>query len=444
MKILFVSLGCDKNLVDTEKMMRLLSDGGFEFAADETDADVVVVNTCCFIGDAKQESINELLKYAEMKKSGAIKALVASGCLAERYKEEIRNEIPEVDALVGTNSISGILRVLKQVLDKTPEDYFVPLTEPTFAEPGRIPTTYGHYAYLKIADGCNKHCTYCVIPSIRGPFRSIPKEKLIEESKALAARGVKEIIIIAQETAEYGIDLYGSRQLHTLIREISMIEGIHWIRVMYCYPEEIYDELIEEIKTNDKVVKYLDLPIQHASDSILGRMGRKTSMKDIEALIKRLRDEIPEICLRTSLISGFPGETKADFTALYEFLGRVKLDRVGVFTYSREEGTPAAGMPRQIFEFIKKSRRKKLMLLQQGISLEKTESFVGKTLEVMVEGYIAEDDVYVARTYRDAPDVDGFIFFKTEGRHETGDMVNVLVTTSKEYDMIGEEVYVEE
>lgn len=438
MKILFVSLGCDKNLVDTEMMLGKLLAKGYEFTDDETEADIVVVNTCCFIGDAKEESINALLEMAELRKSGQLKVLVAAGCLAQRYKEEIQEEIPEVDAIVGTTAIDSIVEAIDEVLEGRGQNHYADLNAKPLTGVNRVMTTGGHFAYLKIAEGCNKHCTYCIIPKVRGDFRSVPMESLVQEAEELAEKGVKELILVAQETTLYGMDLYGKKSLPELLRKLAQVSGIFWIRILYCYPEEITDELIQTIKEEPKVCKYLDIPIQHASDAVLKRMGRRTNQKQLREMIEKLRREIPEICLRTTLITGFPGETEEDHEELMQFVDEMEFDRLGVFTYSQEEDTPAAIMPDQIPEEVKEERQAEIMELQQAIAFEKAEDMVGKVLTVMVEGKIAEEDAYVARTYRDAPNVDGYLFVNTGANLMTGDLVKVLVTDSNEYDLIGE------
>lgn len=438
MKILFVSLGCDKNLVDTEMMLGQLSDKGYEFTDDEEEADIVIVNTCCFIGDAKEESINTLLEMAKLKEEGKIKALLATGCLAQRYKEEIQKEIPEVDAILGTMSIDKIVEALDKVLISTPENFFKDINDVPVYGKKRIVTTGGHYAYLKIAEGCDKHCTYCIIPKVRGSYRSVPMEVLVNEARELSEKGVKELILVAQETTLYGKDLYGKKSLPELLHRLAEIPGIYWIRILYCYPEEIDDELIKAIKTEEKVCHYLDIPIQHGSDAVLKRMGRKTTKADLTNIIATLRREIPDICLRTTLISGFPGETKEDFEECYNFVDENEFDRLGVFTYSCEEDTAAAEMPDQIDEEVKKERQAELMELQQEIAFEKASAMIGKVLTVMIEGKVADEDVYVSRTYRDAPNVDGYLFLNTTANLMTGDFVRVLVTDYNEYDLIGE------
>ena len=438
MKILFVSLGCDKNLVDTEMMLGLLRREGYSFTDDETEADIVVVNTCCFIGDAKEESINTLLEMADLKESGQIKALIATGCLAQRYREEIHKEIPQVDAIVGTDAIAEITDAVREALEGTGRSHYGRPDSTPVVSGSRVLTTGGHYAYLKIAEGCNKHCTYCIIPKVRGSYRSVPVEELVVQAEQLAEQGVRELILVAQETTLYGVDLYGKKNLPELLRELAKISGINWIRILYCYPEEITEELIETIAQEPKVCHYLDIPIQHAADGVLKRMGRRTNQDELRQQIFRLRERIPDICLRTTLISGFPGETEEDFRELYRFVNEMEFDRLGVFTYSQEEDTKAADMPDQIKDEVKEFRRDELMELQQAISFEKAESMVGRVLEVMVEGKVADEDVYVTRTYRDAPGVDGYLFLNTTASLMTGDFVKVLVTDYNEYDLIGE------
>ena len=438
MKILFVSLGCDKNLVDSEMMLGMLQEKGFSFTDDEAEADIVVVNTCCFIGDAKEESINTLLEMAQLKESGQIKALIAAGCLAQRYKEEIQKEIPEVDAIVGTTAIDSIVAAVEEVLEGRKSNHYADLNAKPVTDKKRIVTTGGHFAYLKIAEGCNKRCTYCIIPKVRGNYRSVPIENLLKEARTLAEGGVKELILVAQETTLYGVDLYGEKSLPRLLHELAQIPGIYWIRILYCYPEEITEELIQAIKEEPKVCNYLDIPIQHASDRILRRMGRKTDQADLRRIIGRLREEIPDICLRTTLITGFPGETEEDCEELVDFVDEMEFDRLGVFPYSQEEDTPAAEMEDQIPEELKVERQSQVMELQQEIAFEKAEDMVGRVLTVMVEGKIADEDAYVTRTYRDAPNVDGYLFLNTTATLMTGDFVKVLVTDSNEYDLIGE------
>ncbi|MCH5340228.1 MAG: 30S ribosomal protein S12 methylthiotransferase RimO [Acetatifactor sp.] len=438
MNILFVSLGCDKNLVDTEMMLGMLREKGYSFTDDEAGADIAVVNTCCFIGDAKEESINTLLELSELKKEGRLKCLIATGCLAQRYREEIRKEIPEVDALVGTMAIEEITAAVEDALAGRGAAYYRDLDTPPAAWRDRVVTTGGHFAYLKIAEGCNKRCTYCIIPKVRGDYRSVSMEELVAQAEKLAEGGVRELILVAQETTLYGVDLYGKKSLPELLRRLAAISGIYWIRLLYCYPEEITEELIETIATEPKVCHYLDIPIQHACDGILKRMGRRTSQEELRQWIGRLRERIPDICLRTTLISGFPGETQGDHEELYRFVNEMEFDRLGVFPYSQEEETAAAEMPEQVEEAVKESRRDELMELQQAIAFEKAEEMIGRELTVMVEGKVADEDVYVTRTYRDAPNVDGYLFLNTAAALMTGDFVKVIVTDSNEYDLIGE------
>lgn len=437
-KVLFISLGCDKNLVDSEMMLGMLAQNGYEFTDDEQKADIVVVNTCCFIGDAKEESINTILEMAELKRSGNIETLIVAGCLAQRYREEIQAEIPEVDAILGTMAIDEVVGTLDEVSRGTHRNHYKSLDESPLTGVERVVTTGGHYAYLKIAEGCDKHCTYCIIPKVRGNYRSVPMESLVQEAQELADKGVKELILVAQETTVYGKDLYGHKALPKLLRELCKISGIYWIRILYCYPEEIDDELIQTIREEKKICDYLDLPIQHASDRILQRMGRKTDRQHLQDIIEKLRREIPDICLRTTLITGFPGETEDDHKELLEFVDRMEFDRLGVFTYSQEEDTPAALMPDQIPETVKKDRQAQLMELQQEIAFEAAENMVGRTVTALIEGKVADEDAYVARTYKDAPNVDGFLFVNTDRELLTGDFVRVKVTASYEYDLIGE------
>ena len=438
MKILFISLGCDKNLVDTEVMLGLLASRGYEMTDDETQADIIVINTCCFIHDAKEESIQNILDMAEYKKEGKVKALIVTGCLAERYRQEILDEIPEVDEVLGTTAYDKILDAVDQALEGKHSVILSDLDALPLPETKRLVTTGGHFAYLKIAEGCDKHCTYCIIPKIRGNFRSVPMERLIQEAQELADQGVKELILVAQETTLYGKDLYGEKSLHRLLRELCRISGIRWIRILYCYPEEITDELIQVMKEEEKVCNYLDLPIQHASDEILKRMGRRTTKQELKDIIGKLRREIPDICLRTTLITGFPGETEEQHEELAEFVDEMEFDRLGVFTYSPEEGTPAASMPDQIDEEIKEERQAELMELQQEIAFDNAESMIGREVLVMIEGKVADENAYVGRTYRDAPNVDGLIFINTDEELLSGDFARVKVTGALEYDLIGE------
>ena len=438
MKILFISLGCDKNLVDTEVMLGLLASRGYEMTDDETQADVIVINTCCFIHDAKEESIQNILEMAEYKKRGTVKALIVTGCLAQRYRQEIIDEIPEVDEVLGTTAYDKILDAVDAALRGEHEVMLSELDALPLPDTKRLVTTGGHFAYLKIAEGCDKHCTYCIIPKIRGNFRSVPMERLVREAQELADQGVKELILVAQETTLYGKDLYGEKSLHTLLKKLCEISGLRWIRILYCYPEEITDELIQVIKEEPKICNYLDLPIQHANDKILGRMGRRTSKQELVDIIGKLRSEIPDICLRTTLITGFPGETQEQHEELMEFVDEMEFDRLGVFTYSPEEDTPAAEMPDQIDEEVKLDRQAELMELQQEIAFDNAQDMVGREVLVMIEGKVADEKAYVGRTYRDAPNVDGLIFINTDEELLSGDFARVRVTGAVDYDLIGE------
>ena len=438
MNVLFVSLGCDKNLVDTEVMLGLLASRGHQMVDSEDMADVIVVNTCCFIHDAKEESIQTILEMAEYKKEGTCKALIVTGCLAQRYRQEIIDEIEEVDAVLGTTSYDKIVDAIDEALAGHKMVEMTDLQALPVVESKRMVTTGGHFAYLKIAEGCDKHCTYCIIPKIRGNFRSVPMERLLKEANELAEQGVKELILVAQETTLYGKDLYGEKSLPKLLKELCKINGIQWIRILYCYPEEITDELIQVIKEEDKICKYLDLPIQHASDAILKRMGRRTSKAQLVEIVEKLREEIPEIALRTTLITGFPGETAEQHEELMEFVDMMEFDRLGVFTYSPEEDTPAATMPDQIEESVKEDRQADLMELQQEIAFELAEDMIGEEVLVMIEGKVADENVYVGRTYKDAPNVDGLIFVESAEELMSGVFARVKVTGALEYDLIGE------
>ena len=443
-KLFCVSLGCDKNLVDTEKMLGVAGGLGVSFTDDETEADAILINTCCFIGDAKEESVNTILEMARYKEEGKCRALIVAGCLAQRYKQEIIDEIPEVDAILGTPSYEEIGNVLTRLFGEEKEkkeehiSCFHDLKELPETAKKRVMTTGGHYAFLKIAEGCDKRCSYCIIPYLRGPYRSVPMEQLLAEARELAENGVRELILVAQETTLYGKDLYGEKTLPKLLHELAQIPGIYWIRIQYCYPEEITDELIQAIKTEEKVCHYLDIPIQHASDRILKRMGRRTHKAELKERIGALRREIPDIALRTTFICGFPGETEEDHEELMEFVDEMEFERVGVFTYSAEEDTPAYSYPDQIPEEVKEERRADVMELQQEIAFEHCENMVGKVLDVMIEGKVADEPAYVGRTYMDAPNVDGLIFVNADEMLMSGDFVRVKVTGANEYDLIGE------
>ena len=448
MKILFVSLGCDKNLVDSEEMLGDLTQAGYEITDDEEAAEAAVINTCCFINDAKKESIESILELARRRTDGQLRALIVTGCLAQRYSQDILREIPEVDAVIGTTAQDTLLQTLEEVLGRDEagsgrqeKDRALvrldDLRRLPRTDAKRVLTTANGYGYLRIAEGCSKHCTDCVIPSIRGSYRSIPMENVLETAEQLAGQGVRELILVAQETTLYGTDLYGRKMLPELLHKLAQIEQIRWIRLLYCYPEEITPELVQTMKEEPKVLHYIDMPIQHASDSILKRMGRRTDRKELEEIVSLLRKEIPDICIRTTLITGFPGEVEKDHKTLLSFVRRMKFERLGVFAYSREEGTPAAKMPAQIPAPVKKKRRKELMLLQQEIAFKKARRMKGRTVEAIVEGRIVGEDVYTARTYMDAPGVDGTLFIETRRELMSGDFVRVKITGSDEYDLIG-------
>ena len=438
-KIAFVSLGCDKNLVDTENMLGILNQAGFALIGDESEADVLVLNSCCFIEDAKQESIENILELAQHKETGNCKALIVTGCMAQRYKEEILKEIPEIDAVIGTTSYDEIATIVKELLEAKGEKvtHFNDIDRKMDHETPRILTTAGYYAFLKIAEGCDNYCTYCIIPKLRGKYRSREMESLILEAKGLVAQGVTELILVAQDTTRYGIDLYGEKRLPELLHELGKIEGLEWIRILYCYPEEITDELIMAIKNEPKVCKYIDMPIQHADNEVLKHMGRRSSREQLDRVITKMRHEIPDISLRTTLIVGFPGETKEQFDNLVSFVEKTKFDRLGVFTYSQEEDTPAAILPNQIDPEIMEVRKDTIMNIQQKISTAKNEEMIGKTTKVLIEGKLADENVYIGRTYRDAPDIDGQVFVTYEGELISGDMVNVKILNAYEYDLIG-------
>ena len=459
--VLFVSLGCGKNLVDSEKMLGLLNEAGYRVAQEESEADAIVVNTCCFIHDAKEESVETILEMAEWKKKGRLKALIVTGCMAQRYQDEIQQEIPEVDAVIGTTGYTEIVPILDEILaeaeasqkeaavEEPKEKSFVnccPSIDllPASLADKRVVTTGGYTAYLKIAEGCNKRCTYCIIPYIRGHYRSFPMEDLLEEARKLAEGGVKELILIAQETTVYGMDCYGRKALPELLTKLCEIEGIEWIRILYCYPEEITDELIAVMKKEKKICHYLDIPIQHSEDTILKRMGRRTNRAELVSLVEKLRKEIPDIVLRTTLITGFPGETEEEFKNMVDFVDSMEFDRLGVFPYSAEEGTKAAEMDGQITEEVKESRRDEIMALQQEISADKAASRIDDEMSVLIEGYLYEDDIYIGRTYMDAPKVDGNVFVRAEEELISGDIVPVRITGANEYDLMGDVIYADE
>ena len=437
-KVLFISLGCDKNLADSEEMLGTLVENGYEITNDEREAEAIVINTCAFIHDAKEESVNSILEMAQYKETGKLKALLVTGCLAQRYQKEIIKEIPEVDAVLGTGSWDELIQALDKAFEGEKYLDFQSIDRVPQAEGKRVITTGGYYDYLKIAEGCDKCCTYCIIPKLRGKYRSIPMEKLVAQAEYLASQGVRELIVVAQETTVYGKDLYGEKSLHILLRKLCRIPGIQWIRILYCYPEEIYPELIQTMKEERKICHYLDLPIQHCNDGILKRMGRRTTKAELIQIVETLRKEIPDIILRTTLITGFPGETQEEHEELMEFIDTMEFDRLGVFTYSAEEDTPAAKMPDQIEEEEKQRRQAELMELQQEISIDKGNARIGSEVEVMVEGKVADENAYVARTYGDAPGVDGYLFINTDTQLMSGDFAMVHVTGALEYDLIGE------
>ncbi len=438
MKLLFISLGCDKNLVDSEFMIGMLTQEGIELTDNEEDADIIIVNSCCFIGDAKEESINTILEMAEYRKHGKCKSLIVTGCLSQRYQDEVLKEIPEVDAILGTNSYDSIFEAVKETLDHHKYQNLHTLEGLPSLNTKRVVTTGGHFAYLKISEGCNKNCTYCVIPSVRGRYRSVPMEELAAQARELVAGGVKELILVAQETTLYGVDLYGKKSLHLLLDELNKIDGLFWIRIMYCYPEEIYEELIDSIIRNKKVCHYLDLPIQHCNDDILKRMNRKTTKQDIIDIANHLRERIPDITLRTTLICGFPGETAEAHEELMQFVNDMEFDRLGAFTYSPEEGTKAFDMPDQVDEETKAEWQADVMELQEEVIFDKNETLKGMETYAFIEGRVADENAYIGRTYRDAPNVDGYIFINTDEELMTGDIVKVKVVGAYEYDLIGE------
>ena len=438
MNICMISLGCDKNLVDSEMMLGFTAKHGYTYTDDTNAADIIIVNTCCFILDAKEESIDAILEMSKLKKDGNLKCLIVTGCMAQRYKNEIIDEIPEVDAVVGTASYDHICDIIEEALSGKKEFVFEELSRLPAASPKRMVSTGGWYAYLKIAEGCDKHCTYCIIPSLRGRYRSYPEEILLKQARELSDAGVKELILVAQETTVYGKDIDSKKHLPTLLKKLCDIEGIEWIRILYCYPEEITDELIDTIASEDKICNYLDIPVQSGSDHILKKMGRLTNVAELTQNISKLRAKIPDIILRTTLISGFPGESNEHFNETLDFVKRMKFERLGVFPYSAEEGTVAATLPEQVDEEVKQDRRDAIMSLQQGISSDFLKKQVGKTLRVLIEGKIADEDAYIGRSYMDAPGVDGCIFVQYSGELLSGDFVDVKITGSSEYDLIGE------
>lgn len=438
MKLFFVSLGCDKNLVDSEKMLALLAANQIAITEEPQEAEIIIVNTCGFIHDAKEESIETILEMAEYKTTGKCISLIMSGCLAQRYAEEIQKEIPEVDAVVGTTAYDQIFDVVQETLQGKKECRLAELNYLPDKLTARLQTTSSYTSYLKIAEGCNKRCTYCIIPYLRGNYRSVPMEELVEEATALAEGGTKELIVIAQETTVYGLDLYGEKRLPALLRALCKIDGIEWIRVMYCYPEEITEELLLTMKEEPKICHYLDLPIQHCNDLVLNRMGRKTNKEDLTKTLHRIREILPDITLRTTLISGFPGETKEQHEECVDFVREFQFDRLGVFPYSPEEGTPAATMTEQVDEDIKRQWADEIMEAEQEVIFRQNETYIGRKLPVLVDGYLPEDGVYIGRTYRDAPDIDGCVFFEAPYEIVSGTMLTVWITDAKGYDLVGE------
>lgn len=437
--IAFISLGCDKNLVDSEIMLGLLNKSGYNIISDESKADIIIINSCCFIQSAIEESIETILEVSEYKSTGNCKALIVTGCMAERYKNKIFSELPEVDAIVGTTSYEKIVDIIDDVITAKNLKSFNDINS-NIAEDNaynRILTTAGYYAYLKIAEGCNNHCTYCIIPKVRGRYRSRTIESLIKEAQILAKKGVKELIIVAQDTTQYGIDLYGEKKLPDLLKRLTQIDGIEWIRLLYVYPEQITDELIETIAHEPKICNYLDMPIQHSNDNILKKMGRKSCQKQIKETIYKLRTTIPDIAIRTTLITGFPGETEQEFKDVLDFVAEMKFDRLGVFTYSQEEDTPAYNYPNQIEESIKLERKQTILDLQKSISAQKCSNSINKAFKVLVDGKLPEDNVYCGRTYKDAPDVDGLVFINTDCELISGDFISVYINEATDYDLFG-------
>ena len=444
MNLFFVSLGCDKNLVDSEYMIGLSKSAGYNIVSQEEEADVIVINTCCFIHDAKEESIETILEMAAYKEDRC-KLLVVTGCLSQRYHEEIREELPEVDIILGSANYDDLIQAIEQGLKEKQVTMMRDLTYlPDMSNVDRVITTGNHLAYLKIAEGCNKRCTYCIIPSIRGNYRSVPMEHILKEAEKLAKDGIRELVLVAQETTVYGVDLYGRKMLPELLKKLCRIERIEWNRILYCYPEEITDELIDVMAEEEKICKYLDMPIQHSEDRVLKSMGRRTNRAELVETIGRLRERIPDITLRTTLISGFPGETEEEHEAMAAFVEEMEFDRLGVFTYSPEEGTRAALMEEQVDEDVKIRRRDEIMELQQEISYDKNQRMIGRTLKVCVEGYLFEENIYVGRSEKDAPKVDGCVFVRSPEEIISGTFVNVLITEANEYDLIGDVVYGDE
>ena len=439
-KIYFVSLGCDKNLVDSEVMLGLLKSRGYVMTNAAEDADVIIINTCGFIRDAQDESVETLLEMAELKKSGSCKVLVAAGCLAQRYQQDILDEIPEIDAVIGTSSYDEICRIVDEALEGRRQKLFKDLSLLPVTDAPRVTSVGSYSSYLKIAEGCSKHCTYCIIPSLRGPYRSYPMDYLLEQARYLAAQGTRELNIVAQETTVYGMDLEGRKMLPELLEALCGIEGIEWIRLLYCYPEEIDDALIDVIRRQPKICHYLDMPIQHCNDRLLRLMGRRTNKAELTETVEKLRAAIPDIALRTTLIAGFPGETDEEHEEMADFVRQMRFDRLGVFEYSREDGTPAADMEGQIADEVKAERASRLMQIQQEVVFESNEAMIGRTLPVMIDGYLPEEDIYVGRTYRDTQEIDGSVYVYALGEHMSGDLIDVRISEADFYDLIGDEI----
>ncbi|WP_312071559.1 30S ribosomal protein S12 methylthiotransferase RimO [Anaerotignum propionicum] len=445
--VAFTSLGCDKNRVDSEVMLGILAQNGFQTIADEAEADIIVINTCCFIKDALDESIETILEMAEYKKTGKCKGLIVAGCLGQRYEKEFFDELPEVDAVIGTAAYESVAEVAADILKgKMGEKYLEDIDRPMEDTNGklRILSTAPYFAYLKISEGCDNHCTYCVIPKLRGKHRSRTMESLVEEAKVLADNGVEELVIVAQDTSIYGRDLYGEPKLHDLLEELSKVDGIEWIRLLYCYPETLTQETIDEMARNEKICHYIDMPIQHGNDAVLKRMGRKSNQALIKEKVAALRGAMPDIAIRTTLIVGFPGETEEEFQDLVEFVEEMRFDRLGVFSYSQEEGTAAAIMENQIDEDLKEVRKETIMDIQKNIAASLCEKEVGKVVQVLVEGKLPEENIYCGRTRRDAPDIDGLVFLTAEEELYSGDFVTARIREAGDYDLMGDVIYADE
>lgn len=445
--VAFTSLGCDKNRVDSEVMLGILAQNGFQTIADEAEADIIVINTCCFIKDALDESIETILEMAEYKKTGKCKGLIVAGCLGQRYEKEFFDELPEVDAVIGTAAYESVAEVAADILKgKMGEKYLEDIDRPMEDTNGklRILSTAPYFAYLKISEGCDNHCTYCVIPKLRGKHRSRTMESLVEEAKVLADNGVKELVIVAQDTSIYGRDLYGEPKLHALLEELSKVDGIEWIRLLYCYPETLTQETIDEMARNEKICHYIDMPIQHGNDAVLKRMGRKSNQALIKEKVAALRGAMPDIAIRTTLIVGFPGETEEEFQDLVDFVEEMRFDRLGVFSYSQEEGTAAAIMENQIDEDLKEVRKETIMDIQKNIAASLCEKEVGKVVQVLVEGKLPEENIYCGRTRRDAPDIDGLVFLTAEEELYSGDFVTARIREAGDYDLMGDVIYADE